>query len=699
MKHLPLIIASTLLVATSTSLAQQNENRWLRPEGGNLDDPGNWSLQELPGPFDTAVFEVGGSQPYTVIGTSAEVGGFEIGGDDVDARFFGMKQLLFAEFLSVGGRNSNSDFRPGRLRLQLDPGSPAFLSFIEVGKKGFASQFTLAPSSRIGTLFFDLRPNATVRFELDQNSGGTQSNPVLLAKKGVSLAGTIEIIQQSGALLPPLGTAIDLLFVPSGIGTTSIPAIVTAAQPGRRIAPEFIDSDGEGVPDRLVGTIRAAETTNVVEDGESLEIGAPTFAIEAADLDGDGVDEIVIATEAGKLRIYQPTESGGFAGPFDYVIGSIPVDIASGDYDGDGTVDLAIANFGDDDLSILLNPDEDPGTLVAAENLSVPAGPASIVTTDLGAAEGNLLADSADLLVVSRSTGTASGYKSNGDGTFAKVSEVEVGDEPGPSAPIDDENKKDPDPPVGVGGTTSGLVGASPTGILTIVQPDPVDGSLEVVATVPLSGIPNGVASADVDGDGSPESLVITTTGNLDLIRGVAQFSRSSIPLPAGKIATAITTGQLDEVPGPEIVIAMLGEDNQGPELLVLRPRPIEGPGDAILIDLVNVIPLEEAVSALALGTGGTPKSARPTLSIGALPLPQAGGDPAVNLLGLATIPTPACSKADFNGDGVVDGGDLGSIIGAWGPCDDCAQDLDQNGIVNSADLGLFLSLWGPCSI
>ncbi len=698
MKHLPLIIASTLLVATSTSLAQQTENRWLRPEGGNLDDPGNWSLQELPGPFDTAVFEVGGSQPYTVLGIGRQFGGIEIGGDDVNARFLdGIKQFLFAEFLTVGGRSSNSDFNPGRFRLQLDPGNPAFLSFIEIGKQGFASQFAIAPGSRIGTLFFDLRPSATVRFELDQDSGGSPSDPVLLAKKGVALDGTIEIVRRSEALLPPLGTTINLLFVPAGIDTTSIPAIVTAAQPGRRIAPDFIDSNGDGIADRLIGTIRAAETTNVAEPGQSLEIGTPTFAIEAADLDGDGIDEIVIATEAGKLRIYQPTASGGIAGPFDYVIGSIPVDIASGDYDGDGTVDLAIANFGDDDLSILLNPDEDPDALVAAEDLVVPAGPASIATIDLGETEGNLLSDAADLFVVSRTTGTATGYKSEGDGTFAKVSEVEVGDEPGPSAPIDDENKKDPDPPVGVGGTASGLGGGSTTGILTIVQPDSVDGSLEVVATVPLSGIPNGVASTDVDGDGSPESLVITTTGNLDLVRGETEFSRSSIPLPTGRIATAITTGQFDDVPGPEIVIAMIGENNEDPELLVFRPRPFEGSGGGILIDLVNVIPLEDPVSALALGTGGTPTPERPSLSIGSLPLE--GGDPAVNLLGLQTIETPACSKADFNGDGVVDGGDLGSIIGAWGPCDDCAQDLDQNGVVNSADLGLFLSLWGPCSI
>ena len=698
MKHSTAIITSTLfLLPASMAIAQQQENFWIRPDGGNLDDPSNWSAQQVPGPFDTAVFEVGGTQPYTVLGSNGQIGGIEIGGDDVDARFTGAGQVLFTEFLSIGARSSNSDFRPGRLRLQLDTGSPAFLDFIEVGKAGFASRLALAPTTRVETLFFDLYPNATVRFELDQNSGGSSSEPVLLAKTGLALGGTLEIVRQADGLLPPLGTVVDLLFVPSGIDADSTPAILTAAQPGRRITPEFIDSDGDGIPDRLIGTIRTAETTNVPEEVQSLEIGSPTFAIEAADLDGDGIDEIVIATEAGKLRIYQPTPSGGIAGPFDYAVGSIPTDIASGDYDGDGTVDLAIANFGDDDLSILLNPDEDPAALVAAENLAVPAGPASIVTTDLGAPEGNLLADAADLFVVSRTEGTATGYKSRGGGSFEKVSEVEVGEEPGPSSPIDDENKKDPDAPIGVGGNASGLRGGAPTGILTIVQPDAVDGDLEVVATVPLSGIPNGVASADLDGDGSPESLVITTTGNLDVIRGEPDFSRSSIPLPDGRIATAITTGQFDAVPGPEIVIAMIGNDSQNPELLVLRSRPIEGPGDGILIDLVNVIPLEDAVSALALGTSGTSKSARTSLSIGVLPL--FGGDPAVNLLGLNTIETPACSKADFNGDGVVNGSDLGSIIGAWGPCEGCPQDLDQNGVVNSADLGLFLSLWGPCAI
>jgi hypothetical protein len=53
---------------------------------------------------------------------------------------------------------------------------------------------------------------------------------------------------------------------------------------------------------------------------------------------------------------------------------------------------------------------------------------------------------------------------------------------------------------------------------------------------------------------------------------------------------------------------------------------------------------------------------------------------------------------ADLNGDGVVDGADLGALLAAWGPCpkgDPCPADLDGDGSVDGADLGLMLSQWG----
>ncbi|MFM8639801.1 MAG: hypothetical protein ACKOEL_04095, partial [Planctomycetota bacterium] len=60
--------------------------------------------------------------------------------------------------------------------------------------------------------------------------------------------------------------------------------------------------------------------------------------------------------------------------------------------------------------------------------------------------------------------------------------------------------------------------------------------------------------------------------------------------------------------------------------------------------------------------------------------------------------PPPAC-PADLNQDGVVNGADLGLLLGAWGACPGtpCPPDLNADGVVNGADLGLLLGAWGPC--
>ncbi len=49
--------------------------------------------------------------------------------------------------------------------------------------------------------------------------------------------------------------------------------------------------------------------------------------------------------------------------------------------------------------------------------------------------------------------------------------------------------------------------------------------------------------------------------------------------------------------------------------------------------------------------------------------------------------------RADLDGNGLVDGGDLGQLLAAWGTSDGTA-DLDGNGTVDGADLGILLSSW-----
>ncbi|MBL9141623.1 MAG: hypothetical protein JNK53_07135 [Phycisphaerae bacterium] len=53
------------------------------------------------------------------------------------------------------------------------------------------------------------------------------------------------------------------------------------------------------------------------------------------------------------------------------------------------------------------------------------------------------------------------------------------------------------------------------------------------------------------------------------------------------------------------------------------------------------------------------------------------------------------CNCPDLNGDGIVNGADLGMLLSAWGMNDPCAN-LDGEGPVGGADLGVLLSAWGP---
>ena len=59
-------------------------------------------------------------------------------------------------------------------------------------------------------------------------------------------------------------------------------------------------------------------------------------------------------------------------------------------------------------------------------------------------------------------------------------------------------------------------------------------------------------------------------------------------------------------------------------------------------------------------------------------------------------LPTTGC-PADLDGNGYVNGIDLGNLLNAWGTCSMCAADLSDDGSVNGDDLGILLNAWGAC--
>jgi formylglycine-generating enzyme required for sulfatase activity len=85
-----------------------------------------------------------------------------------------------------------------------------------------------------------------------------------------------------------------------------------------------------------------------------------------------------------------------------------------------------------------------------------------------------------------------------------------------------------------------------------------------------------------------------------------------------------------------------------------------------------------------------------------ALPTPATTSTGLALALALALAPDAragsACA-ADLNGDGAVNGDDLGALLGAWGGCAGCPADLNADSLVNGDDLGVLLAGWGDCPI
>ena len=67
--------------------------------------------------------------------------------------------------------------------------------------------------------------------------------------------------------------------------------------------------------------------------------------------------------------------------------------------------------------------------------------------------------------------------------------------------------------------------------------------------------------------------------------------------------------------------------------------------------------------------------------------------------LGISSQSCAALCPGDFDGNGSVDGQDLGQLFLAWGDSADLARcpDLDLDGRISGADFGLFMIAWGDC--
>ena len=165
----------------------------------------------------------------------------------------------------------------------------------------------------------------------------------------------------------------------------------------------------------LLGVVACAVTVSPAFAGcpgfttaNTQAAGTSPKSVAAGDFNNDTRIDLAVANSGSNdVSILLRNPDGTFAPAVSYPAGTAPSAIVTADFNGDGKADLAVANSGSNNISILLGNGD--GTFGTAVNYTVGTMPVSI----------EVIAPSNDLATANEGSNNVSVLHSNGNGTFA----------------------------------------------------------------------------------------------------------------------------------------------------------------------------------------------------------------------------------------------------------------------------------------
>ena len=356
----------------------------------------------------------------------------------------------------------------------------------------------------------------------------------------------------------------------AGLDASSFAAKFDLSASSDQIAVSIADMDGDGKPDVVVANAHGNTVgvyRNIGTDGSltgsafaprvDFPGGSPVYGSTIADLDGDGRLDIILANNGNEsgttISVLRNTSAPGeinsnsFGAKLDFTVGSGPIRVSAGDLDGDGRLDVVVGTASG--LSVLRNTSV-LGSVSFAPYFQLVTGP-NTWDAETADVDGD---GRRDLAAVNYDSGTVSLLRNTATpgtlsaGSFAAKVDIASGTSHDVAiGDLDGDGRVDLVVPRFNNGNVAVYRNVGAPGSITS------NSFAAGVLFVTGSG-PSGVTIGDVDGDGKPDLAV---TGYA--VNQLSVLRNTSVP---GSITAGSFAARVDYVTGANPHQVALGDLN-----------------------------------------------------------------------------------------------------------------------------------------
>jgi hypothetical protein len=321
----------------------------------------------------------------------------------------------------------------------------------------------------------------------------------------------------------------------------------------------------------LLNTTAAGDTTLSFAAQQTFATGAGPASIVTADLNGDGKPDVIAANySSNTVSVMLSTTASSaatvnFSAQQTFASGSVPYAVTSADINGDGVSDLITANDIGNSVSVLLNttvPGAATPSFAAQQTFATGVNPQALTAVDLNGdgrpdlVTTNYAANNVSVLLNTTVAGAATP-------SFATQKTFATGTTPVAITTADINGDGKPDLLVANQGaaTVSVLLNTTAAGATTP--------SFAAQQTFATGSLPYSVAAADLNGDGEPDLIVANYSSNTVsvLLNTTAPGATTPSFAPQQTFATgthpiSVTAADVNGDGKPALVVANYGTSN-----------------------------------------------------------------------------------------------------------------------------------------